>query len=62
MPGRAEDEGLAEVRKNISATLDKLAAARGKDVTQSQIILKWLQAKGIVAITFVIPYYNERAD
>lgn len=63
MPGRAEDESLAEVRKNISATLDKLAAARGKDVTKSQIILKWLQAKGIIAITFVVLYlYKARTE
>lgn len=62
IPGRAEDESLAEVRKNISAILDKLAAARGKDATKSQIILKWLQAKGIIAITFVVLYLYERTD
>lgn len=63
LPSRVGDSALAEARKNIANTLDKLAAARGKEVTQNQILLKWLQAKGVVAITFVIFglfLFNER--
>lgn len=53
LPSRAGDESLAAVRENISKTLDKLASARGAEVTQNQILLKWLEAKGVVAVTFV---------
>ncbi|KLO06407.1 Aldo/keto reductase [Schizopora paradoxa] len=40
-------------RKQLHDTLDKLAAARSKDlkVTQDQVLFKWLQAKNILAVT-----------
>jgi diketogulonate reductase-like aldo/keto reductase len=31
--------------------LDKLAKARGEEVTQNQVLLKWLQSQGVIAVT-----------
>ena len=50
MPSRGSKE-LESVRPKISAVLDKLAKARGDNVTQNQILLKWLQKNNILAVT-----------
>ncbi|THH11990.1 hypothetical protein EW145_g299 [Phellinidium pouzarii] len=46
--GKSDFESL---RAQIGNTLDKLAAARGPAVTQNQVLLKWLQAEGVIAVT-----------
>lgn len=44
-------------RAQLLTVLDKLAAARSTDskkVTQDQVLFKWLQDKGILAVTCVL--------
>lgn len=50
LPSRGAKE-LDEVRPKILAVIDKLAKARGAEVTQNQILLKWLQKRNILAVT-----------
>ena len=50
LPARAK-EVPESVQTQMSTVLDKVAKARGAEVTQNQVLLKWLQKKGIIAIT-----------
>lgn len=51
LPSRTGSESLAPVRDAIASKLSALASARGTSVTQNQILLKWLEAKGVIAVT-----------
>ena len=52
LPRRGAGEAsLADSRARLVTVLDKLASARGENVTQNQILLKWLQHNGILAVT-----------
>ncbi|KAI5116218.1 hypothetical protein M0805_006769 [Coniferiporia weirii] len=51
LPARLKDPVIASACKKIASILDNLAAKRGKGATQNQILLKWLQAEGVIAVT-----------
>ena len=50
LPSRVKDVPES-IRLQLYAVLDELAKARGTQVTQNQILLKFLQKKGILAVT-----------
>ncbi|KAI5116217.1 hypothetical protein M0805_006768 [Coniferiporia weirii] len=51
LPERVKDPVIASACTQIANTLDKLSAKRGEGVTRNQIMLKWLQGEGILAVT-----------
>lgn len=55
LPSRSGPSTLSLPRQALIVALDKARAKRGPEVTQNQIILKWLQQKGILAVTWIQP-------
>ena len=52
LPSRATQNSQIEAaRARIQAALETLAKARSAEVTPNQIMLKWLQKKGVLAVT-----------
>ena len=51
LPGRTGKESLANDKAILEKALDSIQAARGGEVTYNQILLKWLEQKGILAVT-----------
>ena len=50
LPSRIKSSELSTVRENIISTLTTIGSTRGS-ATPNQILLKWLQSQGVIAVT-----------